>query len=313
MLESKLVNSESHQFRHLGCLTGLCQQSTSKIFLCSCLQTVLHWVDKTTAMSFPNISTKVLRKKFPLKAVFQNPMGTFFFEMELSDYSSKQGSNTFFNKQNNTVSAHFKITPNATQSCGHFLSNYSKSCCSLSFTTESLIRINQSIHRFPKVHSPFHYHEEYQLELGSRSAFPTQYNKNDANKIHLKIIRTALLITSQDTITPSSTLLLHVLEDTDFHQLSQHITVDNYLKYSYCRNRRHARSSTFITLIFKVLRCTHEQRTKELCTTEENSRFGGFIFIPSTLLQTQVPVTTRGIQTNKNIVLCRSAAHESLE
>lgn len=45
----------------------------------------------------------------------------FFFEIELSDFSSKQGSNT---KQNNTVSTHFKITPNATQSSGHFLVHY---------------------------------------------------------------------------------------------------------------------------------------------------------------------------------------------
>lgn len=114
-------------------------------------------------MSSPNVYIKTLRKNFPLKAVVQNPMGLFvgfFGGLELSDFSPKQSSNTFFKKQNDTVSAHFKITPNATQSSGHFLSNYSKSCCTLSFTTESLTKINQSIHRFPKAHGPFHHHVE---------------------------------------------------------------------------------------------------------------------------------------------------------
>lgn len=41
--------------------------------------------------------------------------------------------------------------------------------------------------------------------------------------------------------------------------------------------------------------------------------FGGFFFIPRALLKSQIPVTTRGTQINKNIVLCRSAAHESLQ
>lgn len=129
-------------------------------------------------MSSPNISIKTLRKKFPLKAVFQNPMGLFFpfffLRWNYLIFSSKQGSNTFSKKQNNTVSAHFKRTPNATQSSGHFLS---KSCCTLSSTRESLTKSNQSIHRFPKVHSPFHHHVKYELKLGSRSAFPTQYTK----------------------------------------------------------------------------------------------------------------------------------------
>lgn len=133
-----------------------------------------------------------------------------------------------------------------------------------------------------------------------------QYNRNDANKIHLKIIRTALLITSQDTITPSSTLLLHVLEDTDFHQLSQHITVDNYLKYSYCRNLSHAMSSSLITLIFKALRCTYEQR-KMKYAQRKILDFGGFISISRTLLQTRVPVTTRGTQIK--ILCCAGQLH----
>lgn len=116
-----------------------------------------------TEFTMSSSTIKTLRKKFLFKAFFKIQWVEFvgvFFEMELSDFSSKQGSNTFFKKQNSTVSAHFKITPNATQSSGHFLSNYSKSCCTLSFTTESLTKINQSIHRFPKVHGPFHHHVE---------------------------------------------------------------------------------------------------------------------------------------------------------
>lgn len=138
-------------------------------------------------MSSPDTCIKPLRKRFPLKKVFQNPVrfGFFSFEMELPDFSSKRGSNTFSKKHNNKISTHCKITPNATQISGHFLSNYSKSCCSSSFTPESLTNrmqgdiciVNQTIYRFPKLHAPVSPPCRTVIKIGSRLEFPTQHSK----------------------------------------------------------------------------------------------------------------------------------------
>lgn len=145
---------------------------------------VLHRVYNTVAMSSPDICIKPLRKRFPLKTVFQNPM-RFFLRWNYLIFHLSEAPIHFFKKQKNKISTQFKITPNATKISGHFLSNYSKSCSSSSFTTEPLTNrmqgdictVNQTIYRFPKLHTPVSppYRTVIQTWFKVRIPHPIQY------------------------------------------------------------------------------------------------------------------------------------------